>query len=130
MQLKRGAFWVGAALVLISAACGPVGPAFGLGPALDPFAGLLLLVALVLGGGWIVNSAVRSPAGQAIKRQFSETERAVRDRFRAGTEDRSASSHDEGDTTSRDNQIVRERYARGEIDRKQYLEMLADLKSR
>jgi predicted transcriptional regulator len=72
----------------------------------------------------------RSPTGQAIKRQFSETEQTVRDRLRAGTEDRSASCHDEGDATSRDKQIVRERYARGEIDRKQYLEMLDDLKNR
>src|ERR1700691_2468561 len=102
MQLKSAALWFGAVLILISAACGPVGPALGLGPALDPFAGLILLAALVLGGGWVVNSVVRSPAGQSIKRQFSETEQ-----------------HDEGDSTSRDKQIVRERYARGEIDRKQ-----------
>ena len=81
MQLKSAALWFGAVLVLISAACGPVGPALGLGPALDPFVGLILLVALVLGAGWLVKSAVRSPAGQAIERQFSETGQAVRDRF-------------------------------------------------
>jgi hypothetical protein len=51
MQLKSAALWFGAVLVLISAACGPVGPALGLGPALDPFVGLILLVALVLGAG-------------------------------------------------------------------------------
>jgi hypothetical protein len=130
MQLKRAALCLGAALILISAACGPVGPALGLGPALDPFAGLILLAALVLGGGWVVNSVVRSPAGQAIKRQSSETEQAVRDRVHVGTDDHSANRYDEGAATSHDEQIVRERYARGEIDRKQYLEILDDLKNR
>ena len=129
MQLKSAALWFGAVLVLISAACGPVRPALGLGPALDPFVGLILLVALVLGAGWLVKSAVRSPAGQAIERQFSETGQAVRDRFDAGTDDRSAKHH-QGDAASRAEEILRERYARGEIDRKQYLEMLDDLNKR
>jgi uncharacterized membrane protein len=130
MQLKHAALWLGAVLVLISAACGPVGPGLGLGPALDPLVGLILLVALVLGGGWLVKSAVRSPAGQAIERQFSEAGQAVRDRLHAGTDDRSAKRQHEGDAAPRAEEILRERYARGEIDRKQYLEMLEDLKNR
>ena len=59
MQLKSAALWSGAVLLLISTACGPVGPALGLGPALNPFVGLILLVALVPGGGRLVKSAVR-----------------------------------------------------------------------
>ena len=129
MQLKTAAFWLGTTLVLISAACGPAGPALGLGPALDPFAGLILLVALVLGGGWVVKTASRSSAGQAIEKQVVETGQAVRDRF-AGTDDPSAKRQHEGKAASGAEEILRERYARGEIDRKQYLEMLDDLKNR
>ena len=134
MQIKDSARWFGAGLVLILAGCGPVGPALGpvlgLGPVLDPLVGLALLVALVLAGVWVVKSAVRSRAGQAVERQFSETEQAVRDRCRAGSDNRDAKHRREGDVTSRAEEVLRERYARGEIDRKQYLEILDDLKHR
>jgi uncharacterized membrane protein len=129
MQHKSAALWIGVILVVILAACGPVGPALGLGPALDPFVGLIMLVALVLGGGWLVKSVVRSPAGQAIQRQFSETRQAVRNRVHVGTDDRSAKRQYEGAAASHAEETLRERYARGEIDRKQYLETLEDLKS-
>jgi len=130
MKMVNAALYVAVMLLLILAACGPAGPALGLGPALDPIVGLVLLLALVFGGFWVVKSAVRSPAGQAIERQLSGTGQAVRDQFRAGTDDSRQKHEREVDTASPAEEILRQRYARGEIDRKQYLEMMADLKQR
>jgi uncharacterized membrane protein len=65
-----------------------------------------------------------------IERQFSETGQAVRDRFHAGADNRFAKRQRENDAASGAGEILRERYARGEIDRKQYLEMLDDLNKR
>lgn len=108
-------------VVLVLAACGPGGPVLGLGPVLDQFVGLLLLVVLVGGGFWVVKTASRSSAGQAIVREVSAAEQKVRDHFDSGR-------LDPKEEQSRAEEILRERYARGEIDRKQYLEMSDDLK--
>ena len=78
----------------------------------------------------MVKSAIRSPARQAIERQFSETGQAVRDRFRTGGDETDAERERKSEVSSRPKEILRQRYARGEIDRKQYLEMLDDLNSR
>lgn len=75
MQLKSAALWFGAVLVLISAACGPVGPALGLGPALDPFVGLILLVALVLErAGWSNRRSDHQP-GKRSKDSFRKLDK-------------------------------------------------------
>jgi hypothetical protein len=71
--VKHIFIYAGAAALVVMAACGPPGPALGLGPVLDPFVGFGLLLALLLGGGWVVRSAARSPDGQAIERRISET---------------------------------------------------------
>ena len=130
MKMENAPLYAAVILLLILAACGPAGPVLGLGPALDPFVGLVLLLALALGGFWVVKTAVRSPAGQAIERQVSETGQAVRDHFRAGTDDSGQKREHTRDAASPAEEILRQRYARGEIDRKQYLEMMADLKQR
>src|SRR5271156_4579613 len=76
MQPKNGALWLGAALVLASVACGPVTPVLGLGPPLDPLAGLIMFAALVLGLGWAVKSVWKRPVRQSIDREFSKTGQA------------------------------------------------------
>jgi hypothetical protein len=91
-------------------------------PALDPFFGFVLLLALLLGGAWVVRSLARSPDGQAIERRMSETGRSLRDRLFSGEQG--------GDPASKATDIVKERYARGQIDRDQYLQMLKDLDDR
>lgn len=113
MQPKNGALWLGAALVLASVACGPVTPVLGLGPPLDPLAGLIMFAALVLGLGWAVKSVWKRPVRQSIDREFSKTGQA---------------GHPSGGAVLHAEEILRQRYARGEIDRKQYLEMSGDLK--
>jgi hypothetical protein len=130
MQIKSVAIWVTVAVALLLAACIPAGPVLGLGPALDPFVGPVLLVALVLGGLWTVKSVVRSPAGQAAERHLSEAGQAIVGHFHSGPDKNSAQHQHESDGAPRSEEILRERYARGEIDRKQYLEMLDDLKNR
>src|SRR5579875_397866 len=64
--VKKIFIYAGAATLLSMTACGPAGPLVGLGPALDSFVGFLFLLALFLGGAWVVRSAARSPDGQAI----------------------------------------------------------------
>lgn len=108
-------------IVLGLTACGPADPVLGLGPVLDQFVGLLLVVALVVGGFWVVRAAGRSPTGRAIVREVSGAEQRVRDHFDSGRLDRKTEQE------SRAEEILRERYARGEIDRTQYLQMLDDL---
>jgi len=102
-------------------ACGP-GPGLGLGPVLDPFMSVVLVAALVVGGYWVVRSAGNSPTVQAISKRVSATGESVRDyaheRMQPAAQPPSAE------------EILRERYARGEIDRKQYLEMMEDLKKK
>jgi hypothetical protein len=82
--VKKIFIYAGAAALLVMAACGPPGPALGLGPALGPFVGFVLLLALLLGGAWVVKSAPRSPDGQTIERRSSETGRSLRDRLFPG----------------------------------------------
>jgi len=117
--VKKIFIYTGAAVLLVTAACGPPGPALGLGPALDPFVGFVLLLAILLGGAWVVRSAARSQDGQAIERRMNETGRSLRDRLFPGEQG--------GDPASKARDIAKERYARGEIDRDQYLQMLKDL---
>ena len=128
MQLKNVAIWLAVVAALILAACVPAGPALGLGPALDPFVGGVLLVALVCGGLWAVKSVVRSPAGQAVERQLSESGHAIVGHFRSSQDTNGAAHQHASDGASCAEDILQERYARGEIERKQYLEMLEDLK--
>jgi len=128
MRIKNVAIWLTVIAALILAACVPAGPALGLGPALDPFVGGVLLVALVCGGLWAVKSVVRSPAGQAVERQFSESGQAIVGHFRSRQDTNGASQQHDSEGASRAEDILRERYARGEIERKQYLEMLEDLR--
>ncbi len=120
--MKKIFIYAGAAALLIMTASGPASPLFDLGPALDPFVGFLLLLALFSGGAWVVKSAVRSQDGQAIDRPISETGRSLRDRLFRGEPD--------GDPAARARDIAKERYARGEIDRDQYLQILKDLDDR
>lgn len=122
MRLKNRSLLIFICVILLLAACGPAGPIIGLGPVLDQLVGLLLLVALIVGGFWAARSATRSSAGQAIVREFSGAEQRVRDHFD------SVKAEQRTEPSSKAQDILRERYARGEIDRTQYLEMLDDLK--
>jgi len=108
---------VGLLLLSVLTGCGP-GPALGLGPALDPLMSLLLVVALIAGGYCVVKSEANSPSAHAIGKQISAARRSVRDYVHEQTEPSQPPSPEE---------ILRQRYARGEIDRKQYLEMIEDL---
>lgn len=130
MNRTNTALFVGVLLLLTLAACGPAGPALGLGPALDPIFGTVLLIVIVAGGLWAVKSVVQSPAGQTIERQVSKTGRSLRDHLDTHI-NRHADDRDRSvDAASSAEEILRERYAQGEIDRKQFLEMLDDLKRR
>jgi uncharacterized membrane protein len=104
-------------VIITLTGCGP-GPALGLGPALDPTVSLVLVVALIVGGCWVVQSAANSPTVQAIGKQMSTIGKNVR-------EDR----HEQAPPRTAE-EILRERYAGGEIDRKQFLEMMDDLRKR
>lgn len=104
-------------VIITLTGCGP-GPALGLGPALDPIVSLVLVVALIVGGCWIVRSATNSPTVQAIGKQMSMIGKNLR-------EDR----HEQAPLPTAE-ETLRERYARGEIDRKQFLEMMDDLRKR
>jgi len=106
----------------LTAACGVAGP-LGFGPALDPIIGPLVFLILLIGGFWVVKSVSDSPTVQAISKQISA----------AGSDlQRSYAEHSAASAQPRTNpeEILRERYARGEIDRKQYLEMLEDLRKK
>src|SRR5438876_693280 len=92
MNRTNTALSVGVLLLLTLAACGPAGPVFGLGPALDPMFGTVLLIATICGGLWLVKSVVRSPTGQAIERQTSKTGQSLRDHFNADITGRSRES--------------------------------------
>jgi uncharacterized membrane protein len=94
--------------------CAP-GPAFGLGPA-DPIASLVFVVAVIVGGFWVVRSATTSPRMQTFGKQISMIGK-----------DKREDPTTEAPTTEG---IIRERYARGEIDRKQFLEMMDDLRKK
>ena len=72
-----------------------------------------MFAALVLGGGWAVRSVWKRPVRQSIDRESLKTGQA---------------GHPSGDAALHAEEILRQRYARGEIDRKQYLEILGDLK--
>jgi hypothetical protein len=112
--------YIALSFLVVLTGCGP-GPALGLGPALDPVVSLILVVALMVGGYWVVRSAANSPTVQAIGKQISATGGSVRDDAHERTEPPQPSDAEV---------ILRERYARGEIDRKQYLEMMEDLKKK
>jgi len=124
--MMKIALYLTTILLLILPACGPAGPVLGLGPTLDPPAALILLIALVFGGFWVVKSAFQSPSGQAIERRIVETGQSVLDQFRSP----SRNAGEQGEAPSRSEEILKERYARGEIDRTQYLEMLNDVRRR
>jgi hypothetical protein len=81
MNCARTALSIGVPLLLILAACGPAGPAIGLGPAIDPIIGTILLIAIIVGGLWAVKSVARSPVGRAIERQVSKTGQSLRNEF-------------------------------------------------
>jgi uncharacterized membrane protein len=103
-------------------ACGVAGP-LGFGPALDPIIGPLLFVFLLIGEFLAVKSVSDSPTVQAISKRISM----------AGSDlQKSYAEHSAASVQPRANpeEILRERYARGEIDRKQYLEMLEDLRKK
>jgi uncharacterized membrane protein len=101
------------------AACGPAGPALGLGPPFDQLVGLVLIMFLFVGGYWAVKSFAASPTGHAVIKDVSAAQETLRERdVRGRTQQEQPSTAEE---------ILRERYVRGEIDRKQYLEMLADI---
>ena len=95
-----------------------------------PIFGIVLLAALIFGGFWVIKSAVRSPAGQVIERQVSKVGQSLREHLNRDIIGRAAERERDDDSASRAEAIIRERYARGEIDREQYLEMLNDMKSR
>jgi uncharacterized membrane protein len=101
-------------IIITLSGCGP-GPALGLGPA-DPIASLILIVVLIVGGFWVVRSAAKSPTMQTLGKQVSMIGKDKR-------EDRSK----EAPTAE---EILRERYARGEIDRTQFLEMMDDFRKK
>jgi hypothetical protein len=95
----------------------------GFGPALDPIIGPLLFVFLLIGEFLAVKSVSDSPTVQAISKRISM----------AGSDlQKSYAEHSAASVQPRANpeEILRERYARGEIDRKQYLEMLEDLRKK
>jgi uncharacterized membrane protein len=110
---------------LVLTACVAAGPPLGLGPVLDQIVGLIIVAGLILAGLWAFRVAVHSSKGQTIGRQDSET---ARDSLH-GRVGRHDSKREGADQFSwRPEVTLRQRYARGEIDRKQYLEMLDDLK--
>lgn len=121
MRSKTCFVSIGLVFFAVLTACGP-GPALGLGPALDPIVSLLLVAVLLLGGYWALRSASGSPTVQAIGKRVTATGEIVRDYARERTES----------TTPRPSaeEILRERYARGEINRREYLEMMEDLKKK
>jgi hypothetical protein len=125
--IMRNAVYLSALFMLILAACGPASLAPGLGPPLDPLVGWVLLVALVCGGLWVVKIAVRSPTGQAVERTISEASQSIRNQLGQSAGRVNKERH-ESPPMSRAEELLKERYARGDIDRKQYLEMLDDLK--
>jgi type VI protein secretion system component VasK len=120
MWTKTHLAFVELLLLIVLTGCGP-GPALGLGPALDPLVSVVLVIALIIGGYWVVKSAANSPTVHAIGKQFSATEKSVRDYAHERTEPSQPPSAED---------TLRQRYARGEIDRKQYLEMMEDLKKK
>jgi hypothetical protein len=128
MRLNSAACWLSAMLVLMTTACGLEGPAFGLGPAMDPLVGLLVFTGLILGGAWAVKSTLRSSIGPAINRWSSDTGQTSCDPFSAGDKTTTADQR-RRTASSNAEEILRERYARGEIGREQYLETIKDLKS-
>jgi len=116
--VKKVFICVAIAALIVTVACGPAGPALGLGPALDPFIGIVLLLAVLLGGSWVLKSVAHSPGGQAIEKRVCEKARSWGDWL---------FSEEHGDSASRARDIIKGRYARGELDRDHYLQMLQDL---
>jgi uncharacterized membrane protein len=80
----------------------------GLGPFLDAIVTLLLLIAAVIGGMHLYKKNVNPPQPAQVQAAHSAAP--------AGT-------------TSSAEELLRERYARGEIDRAHYIEMLQNLKA-
>jgi uncharacterized membrane protein len=115
MQTKTHLLGFGLLLVIVQAACGP-SPAFEAGPVLDPIVSVILVGALILGGYWVVKSVGSSPAAQAITKGIAATEERVRGCAYEPMKPENPSLTAE--------QILRERYARGEIDQEQYHEMM------
>ncbi len=122
MQLKKYSLGALLVLFLLLTACGPAGPALGLGPAFDQLAGLVFIIVLFVGGYWAVKSSATSPTGHAMLKDVTSAQETLRERYVHG--------RTEQDKQPSAEEILRERYARGEIDRKQYLEMLEDLKKK
>jgi len=121
MQTKTYLLGFGLLLLMVQAACGP-GPALGLGPGLDPIVSLILVGALIVGGYWVVKSVGSSPAALGITKGVSATEDRVRGYAHEPIKPENPALPLE--------QILRERYARGEIGREQYHEMMEDLKEK
>ncbi|MGB8885945.1 MAG: hypothetical protein WCC87_04435 [Candidatus Korobacteraceae bacterium] len=121
MRAKAYLLGLGSFLVAVQAACGP-GPGLGLGPTLDPVVSLVVAGVLLVGGYWLVKSVSSLGPAKAISKGIS----AAEDNFREDTPERLRRQRQ----LPTAEEILRERYGRGEIGRKQYLEMLDNLGKR
>jgi hypothetical protein len=118
VQLKKYALASLGLLVLCAASCGPIGPAPGFGPPFDQLAGPLLIVLLLIAGLWALKSFASTRAHEAPKHPSH------------GNMPRQPTFQHRATPEKTPEEILQERYARGEIDRTRYLEMLDDLTRR